>query len=68
MEFTTREDIWEKEKEKWNGDFRKPPKPKHYYTKTKGNCRCGNVILNDKEDTINTRKKAARRLSQLNTY
>ena len=46
-----------KRKEKWNGDFRKPPKPKHYYTKTKGNCRwCGNVILNDKEDTINTRK------------
>ena len=46
-----------KKKEKWNGDFRNPPKPKHYYTKTKGNCRwCGNVILNDKEDTINTRK------------
>ena len=46
-----------KKKEKWNGDFRNPPKPKHYYTKTKGNCRwCGNVILNEKEDTINTRK------------
>ena len=32
-----------KEKEEWDGDFRKPPKPDSYYTTIKGQCRwCGN--------------------------
>ena len=45
-----------KEKEEWDGDFRKPPKPDSYYTKVKGQCRwCGNMILNE-DDTINHRK------------
>ena len=45
-----------KEKEEWDGDFRKPPKPDSYYTKIKGMCRwCGKMII--KEDgTINERK------------
>ena len=38
-----------KEKEEWNGDFRKPPKPDSYWTKQKGQCRwCGLMIV--KED------------------
>jgi len=45
-----------KKKEKWDGNFRLPPKPDSYYTKTKGSCRwCGNVILKE-DDSINTRK------------
>jgi len=45
-----------KKKEKWNGDFRNPPKPDCYYTKVKGQCRwCGKMILND-DGTINARK------------
>jgi 5-methylcytosine-specific restriction endonuclease McrA len=45
-----------KEKEEWNGDFRKPPKPDSYYTKIKGKCRwCGNMIVNE-DGTINERK------------
>ena len=45
-----------KKKEKWDGNFRLPPKPDSYYTQTKGNCRwCGKVILNE-DGTINTRK------------
>jgi 5-methylcytosine-specific restriction endonuclease McrA len=45
-----------REKEEWDGDFRKPPKPDSYYTKIKGQCRwCGNMIV--KEDgTINERR------------
>ena len=45
-----------KKKEKWDGNFRQPPKPDSYYTKIKGQCRwCGNMIV--KEDgTINERK------------
>ena len=45
-----------KKKEKWDGDFRKPPKPDSYYTEVKGQCRwCGLMCL--KEDgTINERK------------
>ena len=36
-----------KKKEKWDGNFRLPPKPYSYYTQTKGHCRwCGKVILN----------------------
>ena len=27
-----------KEKEEWDGNFRKPPKPDSYYTKIKGQC------------------------------
>ena len=43
-----------KKKEKWDGNFRLPPKPDSYYTQTKGNCRwCGKVILNE-DGTINT--------------
>ena len=31
-----------KEKEEWDGNFRKPPKPDSYYTEVKGQCRwCG---------------------------
>ena len=47
-----------KKKEKWDGkkDFRLPPKPDSYYTKTKGHCRwCNNVIVKD-DGTINERK------------
>ena len=45
-----------KEKEEWDGDFRKPPKPDSYYTKIKGMCRwCGNMFVND-DNTINERK------------
>ncbi len=45
-----------REKEEWNGNFRKPPKPDSYWTKIKGQCRwCGSMIV--KEDgTINERK------------
>ena len=43
----------EKKKEKWDGDFRNPPKPDSYYTKTKGHCRwCSKVITNE-DGTIN---------------
>ena len=46
----------EKKKEKWDGNFRLPPKPDSYYSKTKGCCRwCGTAILNE-DGTINTRK------------
>ena len=45
-----------KEKEEWDGDFRKPPKPDSYYTKIKGQCRwCGNMIVNE-DGTINERR------------
>jgi len=45
-----------KKKEKWDGNFRLPPKPDSYYVETKGSCRwCGNTILNE-DGTINTRK------------
>ena len=38
-----------KPKQEWDGDFRKPPKPESYWTKTKGQCRwCGFMINNDK--------------------
>ena len=46
----------EKKKEKWDGNFRLPPKPDSYYVETKGCCRwCGTTILNE-DDTINMRK------------
>ena len=46
----------EKKKEKWDGNFRNPPKPDSYYSKTKGCCRwCGTTILNE-DGTINMRK------------
>ena len=45
-----------KEKEEWDGDFRKPPKPDSYYTTIKGQCRwCGNMIVNE-DGTINERR------------
>ena len=45
-----------KEKEEWDGNFRKPPKPDSYYTKIKGQCRwCGNMIVKD-DGTINERR------------
>ena len=45
-----------REKEEWDGDFRKPPKPKSYYTKIKGQCRwCGNMIVNE-DESINERR------------
>ena len=45
-----------KEKEEWDGNFRKPPKPDSYYTKIKGQCRwCGNMIVNE-DGTINERR------------
>ena len=35
-----------KKKEKWDGDFRKPPKPNSYYVQEKGICRwCGKKII-----------------------
>jgi len=44
-----------KKKEKWNGDFRKPPKPDSYYVQEKGICRwCGKKIIENK--IHNTRK------------
>ena len=37
-----------RDKEEWNGDFRKPPKPDSYYTKIKGQCRwCSSMIVNE---------------------
>ena len=44
-----------REKEEWDGDFRKPPKPDSYYVSEKGICRwCGDKII---ENGIhNTRK------------
>ena len=45
-----------KQKEEWDGDFRKPPKPDSYYVQQKGICRwCGENILNQGGE-INTRK------------
>ena len=45
-----------KEKEEWDGDFRKPPKPESYWTKIKGQCRwCGFMINND-DGGINERR------------
>ena len=45
-----------RDKEEWNGDFRKPPKPDSYYTKIKGQCRwCSSMIVNE-DGTINERK------------
>ena len=45
-----------KEKEEWDGDFRRPPKPEHYWTKVKGQCRwCGYMITNS-DGSINERK------------
>ena len=44
-----------KKKEKWDGDFRKPPKPDSYYVQEKGTCRwCGKKIIENK--IHNTRK------------
>ena len=44
-----------KQKEEWNGDFRKPPKPDSYYIQEKGICRwCGKKIIENK--IHNTRK------------
>ena len=38
-------------------DHRTPPKPKAYYTQTKGMCRwCGKIIINPKTEEINMRK------------
>ena len=35
-----------RKKEKWDGDFRKPPKPNSYYVQEKGICRwCGKKII-----------------------
>ena len=35
----------DKEEEEWDGDFRNPPKPKHYWNAKKGWCRwCGGKI------------------------
>jgi hypothetical protein len=45
-----------RDKEKWDGDFRKPPKPDSYWTKIKGQCRwCGLMIIKE-DDSINKRK------------
>ena len=45
-----------KEQEDENVNHRLPPKPRHYYTKTKGHCRlCGLFILKE-DDNINMRK------------
>ena len=44
-----------REKEEWDGDFRKPPKPDSYYVQEKGICRwCGKKIIENKKH--NTRK------------
>ena len=38
-----------RKKEKWDGDFRKPPKPNSYYVQEKGICRwCGKKIIENK--------------------
>tara|TARA_B100001094_G_scaffold330605_1_gene396225 strand:+ start:770 stop:985 length:216 start_codon:yes stop_codon:yes gene_type:complete len=53
-----------KKKEKWDGNFRLPPKPDSYYTKTKGSCRwCGNVIL--KEDIQSILEKHGTQIVQM---
>ena len=39
-----------KKKEKWDGNFRIPPKPNSYYVQEKGICRwCGKKIIENKE-------------------
>ena len=44
-----------REKEEWDGNFRKPPKPDSYYVSEKGICRwCGDKIIEN--DVHNTRK------------
>ena len=44
-----------KKKEKWDGNFRLPPKPDSYYVQKKGICRwCGKKIIENKKH--NTRK------------
>ena len=44
-----------REKEEWDGNFRKPPKPDSYYVSEKGICRwCGYKIIEN--DVHNTRK------------
>ena len=44
-----------KKKEKWDGNFRLPPKPDSYYTETKGSCRwCSKAILNEDCDRNST--------------
>ena len=44
-----------KKKEKWDGDFRKPPKPDSYYIQEKGICRwCGKKIV---ENGIHNKRK-----------
>ena len=51
-----------KKKEKWDGNFRLPPKPDSYYTQTKGHCRwCSKVILKGRRNH-KYKKKLARRL------
>jgi hypothetical protein len=44
------------DKEEWNGDFRKPPKPDSYWTKTKGQCRWCSLMILKEDDTINMRR------------
>ena len=34
-----------KKKEKWDGNFRLPPKPDSYYTEVKGQCRWGSKMI-----------------------
>ena len=45
-----------KKKEKWDGDFRKPPKPNSYYVQEKGICRwcCKKIIENGIHKTRKT--------------
>ena len=45
-----------KKKEKWDGNYRYPPKPDSYYTKVKGHCRWCDMIIVKKDGTINERK------------
>ena len=45
-----------KEKEEWDGDFRKPPKPDSYYTKVKGQCRWCGLVITTGNGSINERR------------
>ena len=42
-----------KKKEKWDGNFRQPPKPDSYYISQKGICRwCGEKIIENGTHTV----------------
>ena len=57
-----------KQKEEWDGDFRKPPKPDSYYVQEKGICRwCGKKIIENKNN-VNRRLVLNKFFKKLNNF